>query len=661
MRYDDRLSTVLAGAVPAGSAAVAQYRQLVDILGQIAGDDVDARHGAALARIHMLRPAVTDAERLLTIQCLSGRLVSPVLVQYLASERPDIASAAIRAARLNDDQWAALVPSLPTRARGFLRNRRDLGARTRTLLDQLGLYDTALPDAAIQAAPQTEPVAAVAVDEPETVVADKAVADADIVLEEPIIVEAAPFVPLIEPEPESEPESEPEPQAEFVPEPEVEPEAAPKVESGGPQSIGEIVKRIEALQEVRIRQAMEDRPAFSAEGWGLIENAVSTGEGVAAPGTASVKADPDPASVDVPADADADVAADAGTGGWPQGHQHFQFATGVDGAITSTQGMLLGMVHGLSLAMPALAGFRGVDAAVSTAFSRRMPIRGGRADLGSAASLAGEWRVDADPCFDRATGRFIGYSGTLRRPMPWESAGPEAGTQGLAGRDGLRQIVHELRTPLNAIMGFSEIIEQQLFGPVASEYREMAQRIRQDARQLLSGFDDLDTALRLDRNAIDDPEGHVPLSDLTDRLTARVQPLLEFSGAAFDMGPLPPAAVIAMSAQALDRIVPRLAGALIGSCAPGETLALQFSTAAHAIDLRFSRPQSLAGLDEDRLFDVDRSDGGQGDGGPLLGLGFCLRLVRNLLASHGGQLTIEADALRLTLPSAAISAEAARS
>ncbi len=641
MRYDDRLSTVLAGAVPAGSAAVAQYRQLVDILGQIAGDDVDSRHASALARIHMLRPAVTDAERLLTVQCLSGRLVSPVLVQYLAAERPDIASAAIRAARLSDDQWAALVPALPTRARGFLRNRRDLGARTRALLDQLGLYDTALPDAAAAIPDHAAAPHVAATDAAQEAIASEPAAEAVMAEAVPAITEVA-AVTEAELQPEAEhpaaPELQPEPELQTEPVPE------PAAASGGPQSIGEIVKRIEALQEVRIRQAMEDRPAFSAQGWGLIENAVSDGEAAQAE---------EPRS---PA-----IANDVEAGGWPQGHQHFQFATGVDGAIASTQGMLLGMVHGLSLAMPAMAGFRGVDAAVSTAFSRRMPIRGGRADLGSAASLAGEWRVDADPCFDRATGRFVGYSGTLRRPMPWESAGPDAGGQGLAGRDGLRQIVHELRTPLNAIMGFSEIIEQQLFGPVASEYREMAQRIRQDARQLLSGFDDLDTALRLDRNAIDDPAGHVPLSELADRLSARVQPLLDYAGAQLDIGSLPPGAVIAMSAQALDRIVPRLAGALIGSCTAGETIVLQCSAAAQAIDLSFSRPLSLAGLDEDRLFDVDRTDAAQGDGGPLLGLGFCLRLVRNLLVSHGGQLTIEVDALRLTLPSAGISAEAARS
>ena len=245
--------------------------------------------------------------------------------------------------------------------------------------------------------------------------------------------------------------------------------------------------------------------------------------------------------------------------------------------------------------------------------------------------------------------------------MPWESAGPDAAAAGLTGRDGLRQIVHELRTPLNAIMGFSEIIEQQLFGPVLSEYRQMAQRIRQDARQLLNGFDDLDTALRLDRNAIDDPDGHVALSELAERLSARVQPLLDYAGASLVLGPVPQASVIAMSAQALDRIVPRLAGALIGSCEAGETLHVQFADHSPTVDILFSRPKTLAGLDEAALFDVDRTDAGPRDGGPLLGLGFCLRLVRNLLASHGGALAIEDEALRLTLPEAGISAEAARS
>ncbi|PXW71572.1 phospho-acceptor domain-containing protein [Blastomonas natatoria] len=632
MRYDDRLSTVLAGAVPSGTAAVAQYRQLVDILGQVSGDDLDEGHAAALARIHELRGTISDADRLLTVQCLSGRLVSPVLVQYLASEKPDIASAAIRAARLDDATWAALVRALPTRARGFLRHRRDLGPQTQALLDQLGLYDTALPVAS--SALRAEAAASLVT----THEADPGVAEIEVLSGdgaspvEPVAANLE-YAQAVETITQANTELSPEISVEVEIQADDVPQPAPS--PAGPQSIGEIVRRIEALQEVRIRQAMEQEPS-GREGWDQLENALANPDG-------GREGDDEPRGI------------------WPEGHQHFQFATGIDGTIISTRGMLLGMVHGLSLAQPALSGFRGVDAAVSTAFSRRMPIRSGRADLGSAASLAGEWRVDADPCFDRATGRFTGYSGTLRRPLPWESAGPDAAVPGLAGRDGLRQIVHELRTPLNAIMGFSEIIEQQLFGPVSSEYRQMAERIRHDARQLLSGFDDLDTALRLDRNAIDDPAGHVLLSDLAERLSTRVAPLLDYTGVALVLGPVPQDAMVAMSVQAVDRVVPRLAGALIGSCEPGESLSVTFETTVQGIEIAFSRPRALAQMDERALLDVDRADPRASQGGPLLGLGFCLRLVRNLLVTQGGQLGIEAEALRLTLPNARPSAEAARS
>lgn len=623
MHFDDRLTTVLAGAIPSGAAAVAQYRQLVDILGQIGGAAVDERHAPALARIHALRHEVSDADRLLTVQCLAGRLISPVLVQYLAAETPSVASAAIRAARLDDDHWAALVPALPTRARGFLRHRRDLGPRTRALLDQLGLYDTALPDAAGPAAIVAQRGA-----EPGVAMLPVEAAAETLSVTAPLLLSAADVADIAADELSDD-------LIAF---------ASAEPETTEPQSIGDIVKRIEALQEFRFKQAADDAPGASVQDWNQLGAALRDDPtaGPSMTGGEPVAPAPDePARLPV--------------------HEHFRIVTGVDGAVASASGVALGAVYGLSLALPALAGFRGVDASVATAFSRRMPMRGGRVHLGTAAGLAGEWRIDADPAFDRATGRFTGYHGLVRRPMAWESAGPQDDGATIAGRDGLRQIVHELRTPLNAIMGFSEIIEQQLFGPVAAEYRAMALQIRQDARQLLSGFDDLDTALRLDRNAIDDPAGHMALEDVIDRLTGRVQPLLDHSGARLAVAPVPAGVVVAMSPQAIDRIVPRMAGALIGSCSSGEVLHIAFARRSDAIEMDFSRPISLSGLDDDRLFDVDQPAAGQGDGGPLLGLGFCLRLVRNLLAAQGGELLVDAEALRLTLPCSGISAEAARS
>lgn len=622
MRFDDRLTTVLAGDVPAGSAAVAQYRQLIDILGQIASDEMTNDLAPALARIHALRASVSDADRLLSVQCLSGRLVSPVLLRYLASEKPGIASAAIRAARLDDDAWAGLVPSLPTRARGFLRNRRDLGARTRLLLDQLGLYDTALPDGQAPTVPVVDAIA-VAQQGAATTAETAEMPGHDISV--PVVSAGAPDAAEAQ---------------QIGPTAPSMPVAAN--DAASPQSIGEIVKRIEALQEVRFRQAMDERSVSVPEDLSQSGDVADNAESLISPSSP-----PMPSPLELEPEGD------------PQPPQQFQFATGVDGAIITASGIALGAVYGLSLALPALPGMRGVDASVATAFSRRMPVRGGRTGLGMAADLVGEWRIDADPCFDRASGRFTGYSGTVRRPMPWESAGQESGDTALTGRDGLRQIVHELRTPLNAIMGFSEIIEQQLFGPVTREYRDMALRIGQDARQLLNGFDDLDTALRLDRNAIDDPQGCVALDDLLERLSGRVQPLLAYAGASLNIAPVPAQVLIAMSPQALDRILPRLTGALIGSCRQGEELHIAFAEGDGTMALIFSRPDALAGLDDAQLFDVDRQVPGLGSGGPLLGLGFCLRLVRNLVVSHAGRLQVLPDALCLTLPVARISADEA--
>jgi PAS domain S-box-containing protein len=56
----------------------------------------------------------------------------------------------------------------------------------------------------------------------------------------------------------------------------------------------------------------------------------------------------------------------------------------------------------------------------------------------------------------------------------------------------LANMSHELRTPLNAIIGFSEIMRDELFGPVGSErYAEYAKDINDSGAHLLSVIDDI--------------------------------------------------------------------------------------------------------------------------------------------------------------------------
>ncbi len=56
----------------------------------------------------------------------------------------------------------------------------------------------------------------------------------------------------------------------------------------------------------------------------------------------------------------------------------------------------------------------------------------------------------------------------------------------------LANMSHELRTPLNAIIGFSEIMEAAMFGPLGAEkYSEYSRDIRESGQYLLDVINDI--------------------------------------------------------------------------------------------------------------------------------------------------------------------------
>ncbi|MEO5580635.1 MAG: ATP-binding protein, partial [Gemmatimonadaceae bacterium] len=67
----------------------------------------------------------------------------------------------------------------------------------------------------------------------------------------------------------------------------------------------------------------------------------------------------------------------------------------------------------------------------------------------------------------------------------------EAEAASRAKSDFLAIMSHELRTPLNAVLGYSELIELGLSGPLTDEMREQIGRIRASAKHLLSLVNDI--------------------------------------------------------------------------------------------------------------------------------------------------------------------------
>jgi signal transduction histidine kinase len=283
--------------------------------------------------------------------------------------------------------------------------------------------------------------------------------------------------------------------------------------------------------------------------------------------------------------------------------------------------------------------FDGADA-IWPAFVRQAPFR----DVEVSGADVG-WRLAGVPFFDRGSGRFLGYRGTAARVAP-------AGLFGTAASaDALAKVAHEVRSPLNAIMGFAQMIESETLGAAPEPYRRRAGAILDNAHRLLGALDDLTDAARLDR-------GHWPVAPepvdaalLVERIAERHRALgaARAVGVAATSAPgVPPALA---DPRSLDRALKRLLAAVLAVAESGETLLLGAQRAGADVRLFLTRPGSLDDLSSEQLYET--ADAARdGATAPLLGLGFGLRLVRQLAEAMGGSFAIEPHRFTLTLPAA---------
>ncbi len=323
----------------------------------------------------------------------------------------------------------------------------------------------------------------------------------------------------------------------------------------------------------------------------------------------------------------------------PAAADQFRFATDAAGVIRWVDGVARGPLIGVSLAYGGPQGAARLDAGAGGALRARSAFRDVRLEIDGGSPAAGAWRVAGQPGFDRATARFTGMTGIARRPRADESAAPTT-----SASDQLRQLVHELRTPANAIAGFAELIGSELLGPVAPVYRDRALFIQRQAGDLLGTIEDLDTAARIEGKALDLRPGRIDLADLVNRAATELTPLAVERGALLAVDAEPARAIA--DDRAAQRLVTRLLATLLAAAQPGERLRAHVSAKSRSARLSITRPRALAAVDGDALFTIDA----EGEGGPLLGTGFALRLARNLAAELGGRLVIEEDRLTLRLP-----------
>ncbi|NJO12271.1 MAG: HAMP domain-containing histidine kinase [Gammaproteobacteria bacterium] len=216
-----------------------------------------------------------------------------------------------------------------------------------------------------------------------------------------------------------------------------------------------------------------------------------------------------------------------------------------------------------------------------------------------------------------------------------------------AKSDFLANMSHELRTPLNAIIGFSDIIKEQMLGPVGNErYVEYIRDINNSANHLLSVINDI-----LDLSKIE--FGNVPLIEENVDLDAVLQACLtshrrtrpdnggHHRSTTSRLAAMP---VLWAEQRRIKQILINLLSNAVKFTPNGGMI---------AIDLRRERDDGLAIIVADtgigirrEDFDVIMAPFGQADTGlnrKFEGTGLGLPLTKAFIEMHGGRLLLDSE------------------
>jgi len=142
------------------------------------------------------------------------------------------------------------------------------------------------------------------------------------------------------------------------------------------------------------------------------------------------------------------------------------------------------------------------------------------------------------PVYCPTTGRFLGFRGTANdvTELHWreEALLRAKDAAELANRtkgEFLANMSHELRTPLNAIIGFSELMANEILGPLGSaQYKGYCGDISESARHLLVLINDILDAAKIDAGQMSLSEETVEPAALATSVARLMAPRAERAG-----------------------------------------------------------------------------------------------------------------------------------
>ena len=202
---------------------------------------------------------------------------------------------------------------------------------------------------------------------------------------------------------------------------------------------------------------------------------------------------------------------------------------------------------------------------------------------------------------------------------------------------------HELRTPLHTIIGFTELLDEQIEGPLNEKQHRFIRHIHKDSQHLLALINDVLDLSKIESGRLELQQGFFPLIDALEEAISSVRPRAEIKSIQIQ-SIAPKALDIYADRLRFKQILYNLLSNAVKFTPDGGRVWVE--VAKHSGFINVSVADTGVGIplkEHESVFDKFYQVGHRQAGG-LEGTGLGLAITRRLVEQHGGGISLKSEA-----------------
>jgi signal transduction histidine kinase len=208
--------------------------------------------------------------------------------------------------------------------------------------------------------------------------------------------------------------------------------------------------------------------------------------------------------------------------------------------------------------------------------------------------------------------------------------------------DFLANMSHELRTPLNAIIGFTQVLQQKLFGEVNDKQEEYLEDIHSSANHLLELINDVLDLSKVEAGQVELEKTSFSLREALERGVVMVRERATKNGVSLTLEPDPNVELVEADERRIRQVLFNLLSNAVKFTPPGGNVTV--GTAQRNGEVVVSVTDTGPGIareDQERIFEeFQQTDLGAEQ---REGTGLGLALSKKLIELHGGRIWVESE------------------